>query len=100
MILYYIGHAATQLAHVQAFVLLASFLASINSLPQAWLMCGQAVRIAQDLGLHVGAFVTPICTGTHDTARGHPSTCRSLQLTKKPAAKCGGACMASTGCLR
>lgn len=53
MILYYIGHTATQLAHVQAFVLLASFLASINSLPQSWLMCGQAVRIAQDLGLHV-----------------------------------------------
>jgi hypothetical protein len=53
MVLYYIGHSVTQLAHVQAFVLLASFLASINSLPQSWLMCGQAVRISQDLGLHV-----------------------------------------------
>lgn len=53
MILFYIGHAATQLAHVQALVLLSSFLASINSLPQSWLLCGQAVRIAQDLGLHV-----------------------------------------------
>ena len=53
MILYYIGHTATQLAHVQAFVLIGSFLASINSLPQSWLMTGQAVRIAQDLGLHV-----------------------------------------------
>ncbi|KAF8312877.1 hypothetical protein DL93DRAFT_2042574, partial [Clavulina sp. PMI_390] len=52
MVLYYIGHNVTQLAHVQAFVLLASFLASINSLPQAWLLCGQAVRTAQDLGLH------------------------------------------------
>ncbi|KDQ10040.1 hypothetical protein BOTBODRAFT_178587 [Botryobasidium botryosum FD-172 SS1] len=52
MILYYIGQTASQLAHVQAFVLLSSFLASINSLPQAWLLCGQAIRIAQDLGLH------------------------------------------------
>ncbi|KAF8324419.1 fungal-specific transcription factor domain-containing protein [Cantharellus anzutake] len=52
MILYYTGHTATQLAHVQAFVLLSSYLASINSLPQSWLLCGQAVRIAQDLGLH------------------------------------------------
>ncbi|KAG9016252.1 hypothetical protein FRB90_003606 [Tulasnella sp. 427] len=52
MILYYIGATATQLAHVQAFVLLSAFLASLNCLPQAWLLCGQAVRIAQDLGLH------------------------------------------------
>ena len=52
MILYYIGATATQLAHVQTFVLLSSFLASLNCLPQAWLLCGQAVRIAQDLGLH------------------------------------------------
>ncbi|KAG8876090.1 hypothetical protein FRB98_007465 [Tulasnella sp. 332] len=52
MILYYIGATATQLAHVQAFVLLSSFLTSLNCLPQAWLLCGQAVRIAQDLGLH------------------------------------------------
>jgi hypothetical protein len=66
MILYYIGHTATQLAHVQAFVLLASFLASINSLPQSWLLCGQAVRIAQDLGLHVSPFLE------------HPRACRIL----------------------
>ena len=59
MILHYIGHSYTQLAHVQCFVLLASFLASLNCLPQAWLLVGQAVRTAQDLGLHVsGAFLT------------------------------------------
>ncbi|KZW03958.1 hypothetical protein EXIGLDRAFT_715981 [Exidia glandulosa HHB12029] len=54
MILYYIGNTQgnTQLAQVQAFVLLASFLCSVNCLPQAWLMVGQAVRTAQDLGLH------------------------------------------------
>lgn len=53
MILYYIGHSNTQLAQVQCFVILASFLCSVNCLPQAWLVIGQAVRIAQDLGLHV-----------------------------------------------
>ncbi|EJD53845.1 hypothetical protein AURDEDRAFT_110574 [Auricularia subglabra TFB-10046 SS5] len=54
MILYYIGNTQgnTQLAQVQAFVLLASFLCSVNCLPQAWLLVGQAVRTAQDLGLH------------------------------------------------
>ncbi|KAF8761802.1 Fungal specific transcription factor domain [Rhizoctonia solani] len=58
MMLYYIGQTVTQLAHVQTFVLLSSFLASINCLPQAWLLCGQAVRTGQDLGLHhlVGLF--------------------------------------------
>lgn len=52
MILYYIGHSNTQLAQVQCFVILTSFLCSVNCLPQAWLLIGQAVRIAQDLGLH------------------------------------------------
>ncbi|KAF8592537.1 hypothetical protein K439DRAFT_1400441 [Ramaria rubella] len=52
MILYYIGHSNTQLAQVQCFVVLASFLCSVNCLPQAWLIVGQAVRIGQDLGLH------------------------------------------------
>lgn len=55
MMLYYIGQTVTQLAHVQTFALLSSFLASINCLPQAWLLCGQAVRTGQDLGLHVSA---------------------------------------------
>ncbi|KAF8528868.1 fungal-specific transcription factor domain-containing protein [Hysterangium stoloniferum] len=52
MILYYIGHSNTQVAQVQCFVILSSFLCSVNCLPQAWLLVGQAVRIGQDLGLH------------------------------------------------
>lgn len=52
MMLYYISATSTQLAHVQCFALLSSFLASLNRLPQAWLLVGQAVRTAQDLGLH------------------------------------------------
>ncbi|KDQ64825.1 hypothetical protein JAAARDRAFT_52756 [Jaapia argillacea MUCL 33604] len=52
LILHYISHASTQNAHVQCFILLSSFLCSVNCLPQAWLLVGQAVRMAQDLGLH------------------------------------------------
>lgn len=57
LILHYISHASIQIAHVQCFVLLSSFLCSVNCLPQAWLLVGQAVRMGQDLGLHVGAII-------------------------------------------
>lgn len=53
LILHYISHASIQVSHVQSFILMSSFLCSINCLPQAWLLVGQAVRSAQDLGLHV-----------------------------------------------
>lgn len=62
MMLHYIGQTVTQLAHVQTLLLLSSFLASINCLPQAWLLCGQAVRIGQDLGLHVSAMTLVLIT--------------------------------------
>ncbi|KAI0028028.1 fungal-specific transcription factor domain-containing protein [Vararia minispora EC-137] len=52
LILSYISHASTQVAHVQCFVLLSSFLCSVNCLPQAWILTGQGLRIAQDLGMH------------------------------------------------
>ncbi|KAI0301814.1 fungal-specific transcription factor domain-containing protein [Multifurca ochricompacta] len=52
LILHYISHASIQISHVQCFVLMSSFLCSVNCLPQAWLLIGQAVRAAQDLGLH------------------------------------------------
>jgi hypothetical protein len=43
------------IAHAQCFVLMLSFLCSVNCLPQAWLLIasGQVVRAVQDLGLHV-----------------------------------------------
>lgn len=53
LVLNYISHASIQMAHVQCTVLCASFLCAINCLPQAWLLVGQSVRMAQDLGLHV-----------------------------------------------
>lgn len=53
LILQYISHPNTQVAHVQCFILMSSFLCSVNCLPQAWILIGQAVRTGQDLGLHV-----------------------------------------------
>jgi hypothetical protein len=53
LVLQYISHPNIQLAHVQCFILMSSFLCSINCLPQAWILIGQAVRTGQDLGLHV-----------------------------------------------
>ncbi|KAF9076408.1 putative fungal-specific transcription factor [Rhodocollybia butyracea] len=52
LVLQYISHPNTQSAHVQCYILLSSFLCSVNCLPQAWIMVGQAVRTGQDLGLH------------------------------------------------
>lgn len=53
MVLQYISHPNIQVAHVQCFILMSSFLCSVNCLPQAWILIGQAVRAGQDLGLHV-----------------------------------------------
>ncbi|RPD61888.1 hypothetical protein L226DRAFT_72642 [Lentinus tigrinus ALCF2SS1-7] len=52
LILHYISGASMQVEHVQCFLLMSSFLCSVNCLPQAWLLVGQAVRAAQDIGLH------------------------------------------------
>jgi len=32
---------------------MAAFQAAVNAMPTAWLLAGQAIRVAQDLGLHV-----------------------------------------------
>ncbi|KAK7061529.1 fungal-specific transcription factor domain-containing protein [Favolaschia claudopus] len=63
LILQYISHANIQVSHVQCFILLSSFLCSVNCLPQAWILVGQAVRTGQDLGLHRSPrrlLITPI----------------------------------------
>ncbi|KAL4075802.1 fungal-specific transcription factor domain-containing protein [Scleroderma citrinum] len=52
LILHYISHTSIQVSHVQSFILMSMFLCTINCLPQAWILVGQAVRTAQDLGLH------------------------------------------------
>lgn len=38
---------------VQCLTLLSAFQASVNAMPNAWLLASQALRIAQDIGLHV-----------------------------------------------
>ena len=53
LILHHISYTSIGIAHVHCFVLMSSCLRSVNCLPQAWLLVGQAVRAAQDLGLHV-----------------------------------------------
>lgn len=59
LILHYMCHSNMKVEHVQCFLLMASFLCSVNCLPQAWILVGQAVRIAQDIGLHVSSHFAP-----------------------------------------
>ena len=59
LILQYISHPNIQIVHVQCFILMSSFLCSVNCLPQAWILIGQAVRAGQDLGLHVRPSSSP-----------------------------------------
>ncbi|KAH8106241.1 fungal-specific transcription factor domain-containing protein [Cristinia sonorae] len=63
LILHYISHASMQVEHVQCFLVMSFFLCSVNCLPQAWLLVGQALRTAQDIGLHRSPrrlLITPI----------------------------------------
>lgn len=41
------------LYQVQCLTLLSAFQASVNAMPSSWLLASQALRIAQDIGLHV-----------------------------------------------
>ncbi|KIR51450.1 hypothetical protein I315_06149 [Cryptococcus gattii Ru294] len=45
---------------VQCHTLLAAFQASVNAMPMSWLVAGQAIRAAQDLGLHRSATRLPL----------------------------------------
>jgi len=45
---------------VIALVLQAAYLAAIGSQAEAWILIGQAVRLGQDLGLHVSSLYAPI----------------------------------------
>jgi hypothetical protein len=39
---------------------MAAFQAAVNAMPTAWLLAGQAIRVAQDLGLHVSLSLSPL----------------------------------------
>lgn len=45
---------------VQCLTLLSAFQASVNAMPMSWLLASQALRIAQDIGLHVSVMENPL----------------------------------------
>lgn len=51
-ILHYTTLKDVNIHQVQCLTLLAAFQASVNAMPMSWLLAGQAIRVAQDLGLH------------------------------------------------
>ncbi|ODN81564.1 hypothetical protein L202_01979 [Cryptococcus amylolentus CBS 6039] len=51
-ILHYTTLKDVNIHQVQCLTLLATFQASVNAMPMSWLLAGQAIRVAQDLGLH------------------------------------------------
>jgi hypothetical protein len=92
LVLQYISHANIQIAHVQCFILLSSFLCSVNCLPQAWILIGQAVRLGQDLGLHVGLLYSSLSYDNEPLHSAHPVGFSSALLIKRPEKKYGGDC--------
>lgn len=52
-ILHYSTLRDVNIYQVQTLTLMAAFQASVNAMPVSWLLAGQALRVAQDLGLHV-----------------------------------------------
>jgi hypothetical protein len=57
-ILHYTTLKDVNIHQVQCLTLMAAFQASVNAMPMSWLLAGQAIRVAQDLGLHVSQKVT------------------------------------------
>ncbi|WVR07769.1 hypothetical protein IAU60_004812 [Kwoniella sp. DSM 27419] len=51
-ILHFTSFKDVNIHQVQCLTLMAAFQASVNAMPMSWLLAGQAVRVAQDLGLH------------------------------------------------
>lgn len=90
LVLQYISHANIQIAHVQCFILLSSFLCSVNCLPQAWILIGQAVRLGQDLGLHVCLLYFALQYDDKLLRSAHPVGFLSALSIKKPEEKYGG----------
>lgn len=70
-ILHYTTLKDVNIHQVQCLTLLAAFQASVNAMPMSWLLAGQAIRVAQDLGLHVSKRITDstLCSHQRSTAR-------------------------------
>lgn len=54
-VLHYSSIREIDIYQVQCLTLLSAFQAAINSMPMSWLLASQALRIAQDIGLHRAA---------------------------------------------
>ena len=63
-ILHYSTVRDVTIRQVQCLTLLAAFQASVNAMPMAWLLAGQALRIGQDIGLPVIPFLILISVAT------------------------------------
>nr|XP_019044249.1 hypothetical protein I302_07532 [Kwoniella bestiolae CBS 10118]OCF23179.1 hypothetical protein I302_07532 [Kwoniella bestiolae CBS 10118] len=59
-ILHYTSLKDIDINQVQCLTLMAAFQASVNAMPMSWLLAGQALRVAQDLGLHRSTSRLPI----------------------------------------
>ncbi|WVN84929.1 uncharacterized protein L203_100065 [Cryptococcus depauperatus CBS 7841] len=59
-ILHYTTLKDVNIHQVQCLTLLAAFQASVSAMPMSWLLAGQAIRVAQDLGLHRSTARLPI----------------------------------------
>jgi hypothetical protein len=69
LLLCYAANGEASLERVQCLALLATCAAGWNTLAQSWMLAGQAVRTAQDIGLHLSrrlvrsfSFLTPTAT--------------------------------------
>jgi hypothetical protein len=65
-ILHYTTLKDVNIHQVQCLTLLAAFQASVNAVPMSWLLAGQALRVAQDLGLHVRTSLSRRSTNAAD----------------------------------
>jgi hypothetical protein len=54
-VLHYSSIREIDIYQVQCLTLLSAFQAAVNSMPMSWLLASQALRIAQDIGLHRAA---------------------------------------------
>jgi hypothetical protein len=54
-VLHYSSIREIDIYQVQCLTLLSAFQASVNAMPMSWLLASQALRIAQDIGLHRAA---------------------------------------------
>lgn len=52
-VLHYTTLKDVNIHQVVCLTLMAAFQASVNAMPMSWLLAGQALRLAQDQGLHV-----------------------------------------------